>query len=143
MDIKIVTKSGRVPAYETAQSAGFDLTAYLPDGDFVLKAGERALIPTGTYIELPDGYEAQVRSRSGLSIKHGIGMTNGIGTIDPDYRGELRVPMINWSGEDYTVRDGDRIAQVIINKFERVGFDVVDELSETERGAGGFGSTGR
>ncbi len=146
MNIKIVSKSGRIPEYATEGSAGFDLPAYLPDGDYLLKAGERALIPTGFFVELPPGYEAQVRARSGLSIKHGIGLVNGIGTVDPDYRGEWNVPLINWSKEDYLIKDGERIAQVVISKFEQVGFEIVldiSEISETERGAGGFGHTGK
>ncbi len=146
MKLKIVSKSGRIPEYQTKGSAGFDLEAYLPEGDFLLKAGERALIPTGYFVELPDGYEAQVRARSGLSIKHGIGLVNGVGTVDPDYRGEWNVPLINWSKEDYLIKDGERIAQVVISKFEQVEFEVVNdisEISETERGAGGFGHTGK
>ena len=143
MKLKIISKSGRMPKYETEGSAGFDLAAYLPDGDFLLKAGERALIPTGYFVELPPGYEAQVRARSGLSIKHGIGLVNGIGTVDPDYRGEWQVPLINWSKDDYLITDGERVAQVVINKFEQVEFEKVDEISETERGEGGFGHTGK
>lgn len=146
MKLKIVSKSGRIPEYATNGSAGFDLPAYLPEGDFLLKAGERALIPTGFYVELPPGYEAQVRARSGLSIKHGIGLVNGVGTVDPDYRGEWNVPLINWSKEDYLIKDGERVAQVVISKFEQVDFQLVNdisEISETERGAGGFGHTGK
>ena len=142
MDIRIISRSGRVPQYATERAAGFDLPAYLPEGDFVLKAGERALIPTGIFMEIPPGYEAQVRARSGLAIKHGIGLVNGIGSIDSDYRGELRVPMINWGKEDFTIKDGDRIAQVVINKYETVSFTLTEELSDTERGDGGFGHTG-
>ena len=144
--IKIVSESGRVPEYATSGSSGFDIAAYLPDGDFLLKAGERALIPTGYIVEIPEGYEAQIRARSGLSIKHGIGLVNGIGTVDSDYRGEWNVPLINWSKEDYLIKDGERIAQVVINKYEQVGFEIVkdiSEISETERGAGGFGHTGK
>ena len=100
------------------------------------------LVPTGIFIELPCGYEAQVRARSGLAIKHGIGLVNGIGTVDADYRGELKVPMINWSDEDFTINDGDRIAQVVIAKHERAEFEFCEELGETERGSGGFGHTG-
>ena len=146
MKLKIVSKSGRIPEYATSGSAGFDLAAFLPDGEFLLKAGERALIPTGYYVELPPGYEAQVRARSGLSIKHGIGLVNGVGTVDPDYRGEWNVPLINWSKEDYLIKDGERIAQVVISKFEQVDFQQVEdisEISETQRGAGGFGHTGK
>ena len=142
MKIKIVSKSGRIPKYGTEQSAGFDLPAYLPFGSIVLKKGKRMLVPTGIFIELPCGYEAQVRARSGLAIKHGIGLVNGIGTVDADYRGELKVPMINWSDEDFTINDGDRIAQVVIAKHERAEFELCEELGETERGSGGFGHTG-
>lgn len=142
MKIKIVSKSGRIPKYGTEQSAGFDLPAYLPFGSIVLEKGKRMLVPTGIFIELPCGYEAQVRARSGLAIKHGIGLVNGIGTVDADYRGELKVPMINWSDEDFTINDGDRIAQVVIAKHERAEFEFCEELGETERGSGGFGHTG-
>ncbi len=142
MKIKIVSKSGRIPKYGTEQSAGFDLPAYLPFGSIVLEKGKRMLVPTGIFIELPCGYEAQVRARSGLAIKNGIGLVNGIGTVDADYRGELKVPMINWSDEDFTINDGDRIAQVVIAKHERAEFELCEELGETERGSGGFGHTG-
>ena len=142
MKIKIVSKSGRTPIYGTSQSAGFDLPAYLPEGSIVLEKGKRMLVPTGIFIELPFGYEAQVRARSGLAIKNGIGLVNGIGTVDADYRGELKVPMINWGDEDFTINDGDRIAQVVIAKHERAEFELCEELGETERGSGGFGHTG-
>ena len=142
MKIKIVIKSGRIPIYGTSQSAGFDLPAYLPEGSIVLEKGKRMLVPTGIFIELPCGYEAQVRARSGLAIKNGIGLVNGIGTVDADYRGELKVPMINWGDEDFTINDGDRIAQVVIAKHERAEFELCEELGETERGSGGFGHTG-
>ena len=142
MKIKIVSKSGRTPIYGTSQSAGFDLPAYLPEGSIVLEKGKRMLVPTGIFIELPCGYEAQVRARSGLAIKNGIGLVNGIGTVDADYRGELKVPMINWGDEDFTINDGDRIAQVVIAKHERAEFELCKELGETERGSGGFGHTG-
>ena len=142
MKVKIVSKSGRIPKYGTEQSAGFDLPAYLPFGSIVLEKGKRMLVPTGIFIELPCGYEAQVRARSGLAIKNGIGLVNGIGTVDADYRGELKVPMINWSDEDFTINDGDRIAQVVIAKHERAEFELCEDLGETERGSGGFGHTG-
>ncbi|MBF1151965.1 MAG: dUTP diphosphatase [[Eubacterium] sulci] len=142
MKIKIVSNSGRIPIYGTSQSAGFDLPAYLPEGSIVLEKGKRMLVPTGIFIELPCGYEAQVRARSGLAIKNGIGLVNGIGTVDADYRGELMVPMINWGDEDFTINDGDRIAQVVIAKHERAEFELCEELGETERGSGGFGHTG-
>ena len=139
--LRIVSKSGRMPEYATEGSAGFDISAYLPE-PMTLKAGARALVPTGLFFEVPEGYEAQVRARSGLAIKHGIGLVNGIGTVDSDYRGEIRVPMINWSDEDFVINDGDRIAQVIITSYEKVNIEIVDSLSETERGEGGFGHTG-
>ena len=141
MKLRIVSKSGRIPEYATSGAAGFDISAYL-DEPFVLKAGERALVPTGLYFEVPEGYEAQVRARSGLAIKHGIGLVNGIGTIDADYRGEVRVPLINWSKEDFVINDGDRIGQVIITSYEKVDIELAEELSDTERGEGGFGHTG-
>lgn len=142
LNMKIVSESGRMPEYATDGAAGFDISAYLPDGSMTLKTGERALVPTGLFFEVPEGYEAQVRARSGLAIKHGIGLVNGIGTVDSDYRGEIRVPMINWSNEDFTINDGDRIAQVIITSYEKVKIEITDSLSETERGEGGFGHTG-
>lgn len=142
MKMRIISKRGRMPEYKTDGSAGFDIAADLQE-PFVLRAGERALVPTGLFFEVPEGYEAQVRARSGLAINHGIGMVNGIGTIDSDYRGEVRVPMINWSKEDFVINDGDRIAQVVINAFAKVDMELVDDLSDTERGSGGFGHTGR
>lgn len=143
MELKIISKSGRIPEYQTEHSAGFDLPAYLPEGDVTIEAGERLLVPTGIFMEIEEGYEAQVRARSGLSIKHGIGLVNGVGTIDADYRGELKVPLINWSKEPFTIKDGERIAQVVINKYEKAEIKIVDSLTETERGSGGFGHTGR
>lgn len=141
MKLKIISKSGRIPQYETSGSAGFDIAAYLEE-PVVLKSGERRLIPTGLYFELEPGYEAQVRARSGLAIKKGIGLVNGIGTIDADYRGEVGVILINWGQEDFVIEDGDRIAQVVIAKYEQAEFEVTDTLGETDRGAGGFGHTG-
>lgn len=141
MEIKIISKSGVLPRYETAGSAGFDLPAFTEE-PITLAPGERKLIPTGIFIEIPPGYEAQVRARSGLAIKHGLGLVNGIGTIDSDYRGELKVPMINWGAEPFTITDGLRIAQVVICKYEQAELKLADTLSDTERGAGGFGHTG-
>ena len=141
MKMRIVSKSGRMPEYKTEDAAGFDIQAYL-DEPFVLKAGQRALVPTGLFFEVPSGYEAQVRARSGLAIKNGIGLVNGIGTIDADYRGEVKVPMITWSDTDFVINDGDRIAQVIISKYEKADLELADGLSDTERGEGGFGHTG-
>ena len=141
MIMRIISKSGRVPKYETEGAAGFDISAFLEE-PMVLRPGERALVPTGLYFEVPEGYEAQVRARSGLAIKKGIGLVNGIGTIDADYRGEVKVPLINWGDEDFVINDGERIAQVVINAYARVELEPVEELSDTERGAGGFGHTG-
>lgn len=142
IEVKLVTKEGNVPAYETLGSAGMDLKATL-DEPIVLNPGERMLVPTGLYIELPVGYEAQVRARSGLAIKHGITLINAIGTIDSDYRGELKVPLVNLGQEPFEIKNGERIAQMVVAKYEQVQWKVVDELSETERGEGGFGHTGK
>ncbi len=143
MRVKIINKSNNVlPAYETASSAGMDLRAFV-DADVVLKPFERKLIPTGLYIELPDGYEAQIRPRSGLAIKSGITVLNSPGTIDADYRGEIKVILINLSQDEFTIKSGDRICQMVIAKHEKAEFVEVDEISETERGAGGFGHTGK
>ena len=143
MRVKIINKSdNQLPAYETASSAGMDLRAFI-DSDIVLKPFERKLIPTGLYIELPDGYEAQIRPRSGLAIKSGITVLNSPGTIDADYRGEIKVILINLSDNDFTIKSGDRICQMIIAKHEKAEFIEVEEISETERGAGGFGHTGK
>ena len=139
--IKIISKSGRLPSYETEGSAGADLRAYLVE-PVTLMPGERKLIPTGLFVELPPGVEAQVRARSGLSIKHGIGLVNGVGTVDSDYRGEWNVPVINFGDQPYTIHDGDRIAQVVFSSYLKAEFKVSEEIDETERGAGGFGHTG-
>ena len=141
MRIKVITLSGKTPEYETSGSAGMDIRAHL-DVPMELLPGKRALIPTGLFMEIPVGYEVQIRARSGLAIKHGIGLVNGIGTIDSDYRGEIKVPLINWGEEAFTVNDGDRIAQMVVCKYEQAELVKVDELSETERGEGGFGHTG-
>lgn len=140
--IKVVSKSGYMPEYATEGSAGADLRAYLPDGPVTLKPGERRLIPTGLFVELPQGMEAQVRARSGLAIKHGIGLVNGVGTVDSDYRGEWNVPMINWGSEAYTINNGDRIAQVVFSLYIQAEFEAAEKIDETERGSGGFGHTG-
>jgi len=128
-----------LPVRQTPQSAGLDLHAKI---DTVIKKGERVLIPTGIRIALPFGYEAQVRPRSGLALKHGVTVFNTPGTIDADYRGELCVLLVNWGEEDFTVVRGDRIAQMVINKVEMVEFEEVSELPDTQRGDGGYGSTG-
>lgn len=143
MKIKIVNKSRHpLPEYATVSAAGMDLRASL-EGPVVLKPLERTLVPTGIYIQLPDGYEAQIRPRSGLAIKHGIGIVNAPGTIDADYRGEIRVILVNLSNEDFTIQDGERICQMVIAEHARVEWEPEDSLDETERGAGGFGHTGR
>ena len=141
MKIKIRTDKGYLPSYETEGSAGMDLKASLGE-TITLNPGERTLVPTDLFIELPPGYEAQVRARSGLAIKRGIGLVNGIGTIDSDYRGEIKIPLINWGKDPFIINDGDRIAQMIIAKYERITWQEADDLEETERGTGGFGHTG-
>ena len=142
MKVKIVNKSKhQLPSYETSASAGMDLRANL-DEPVVLKPLERDLIPTGLYIELPIGYEAQIRPRSGLAIKKGITLLNTPGTVDADYRGEIKIILANISNEEFIVNDGERIAQMVINQHEQAQWIEVEELLETERGAGGFGSTG-
>jgi dUTP pyrophosphatase len=142
MKIRIVNHSNHpLPAYETVASAGMDLRANL-DAALVIKPLERILVPTGLFIELPMGYEAQVRPRSGLAIKKGITLLNTPGTIDADYRGEIKVILVNLSNEEFILCDGERIAQMIIAAHEKVEWSEVDELFDTERGAGGFGHTG-
>ena len=142
MKIQIVTRSRHaLPAYATALSAGMDLRANV-DESIVMQPMERRLIPTGLYIALPPGYEAQVRPRSGLALKHGITVLNTPGTIDADYRGELGVLLINLSQEPFTVNDGERIAQMVIARHEQAELVEVEALDETERGAGGYGHTG-
>jgi dUTP pyrophosphatase len=141
MLIKIKTIGGSVPSYETCGAAGMDLRADIK-APITLHAGGRALVPTGISIALPQGYEAQVRARSGLAVKHGIGLVNGTGTIDSDYRGEINIPLINWGDEDFVINNGDRIAQMIVARYERVEWEEVSELPATERGEKGFGHTG-
>ena len=143
MQVKIINKSGHpLPNYETPLSAGMDLRAVLSEAVEV-KSLERVLIPTGLFMELPEGYEAQIRPRSGLALKHGLTLLNSPGTIDADYRGEIKVLLVNLSNEPFTVNHGERIAQMVIAKHEQVKWQPVDALSETERGAGGYGSTGK
>ena len=140
--IRIVNKSNQaLPSYETIGSAGMDLRAN-NDESIILKPLERRLIPTGLFIELPQGYEAQVRPRSGLSIKKGITLVNAVGTIDSDYRGEIKIPVINLSNENYEINKGERIAQMVIAEYTRASWVECDDLNETDRGSGGFGSTG-
>lgn len=143
MKIKIVNTSRHpLPEYATPYSAGMDLRAHISE-PVVLKPLERSLVPTGLYIQLPEGYEAQIRPRSGLAIKHGISLVNSPGTIDADYRGEIRVILVNLSTEDFVVNDGERICQMVIARHARVEWEQVSELDETERGTGGFGHTGK
>ena len=143
MKVEIVSKSGRYPAYQTAGASGMDLMAYLPEGDLVLQPGQRFPVPTGLFLAVPMGYEAQVRARSGNALKYGIGLPNGVGTIDSDYRGEVKVLLINWGSDPFVIHDGDRIAQLVIARYEQVEWQPAEALSETERGTGGFGSTGK
>lgn len=143
MKVKIINQSGHpLPAYETASSAGMDLKASL-ENTIVVSPGHRTLVPTGLFIELPQGFEAQVRPRSGLAWKNGVTVLNSPGTIDADYRGEIKVILINHGHEDFEIKNGDRIAQLIIARHERVEWTASSLLESTERGAGGFGSTGR
>jgi len=143
IDIPIINLSKHpLPEYQTAQAAGVDLRANLAEA-VILKPLERKLIGTGLYIELPIGFEAQIRPRSGLANKHGITVINTPGTIDSDYRGEIKICLVNLSNEEFTVQDGERIAQMVIAKHEKAHFVEVDKLSDTERGEGGYGHTGK
>ncbi|GAA4330907.1 dUTP diphosphatase [Mucilaginibacter gynuensis] len=142
MIIKVINKSQNIlPAYETAHAAGMDLRADL-EATITLKPLERKLVPTGLHIELPEGYEAQIRPRSGLAYKHGIGIVNSPGTIDADYRGEIKVLLVNLSNDDFEINTGDRIAQMVVARHETVQWEEVELLNETTRGAGGYGHTG-
>ncbi len=142
MKIRIVNHSGHpLPGYSTSHSAGMDLRAHLEE-PVILRPLERRLIPTGLYIELPEGYEAQIRPRSGLALKKGISVLNTPGTIDADYRGEIGIILVNLSNEQFEVRNGERICQMVINRVEKASWIEVDALEESERGAGGFGHTG-
>ena len=142
MTVQIINKSKHpIPSYETEQSAGMDLRANI-DTSITLKPLERTIIKTGLFIALPPGFEAQVRPRSGLAVKKGITVLNSPGTVDADYRGEIGVILVNLSNEDFVIQDGERVAQLVIAKHECVTWREVDLLSETERGTGGFGSTG-
>ena len=143
MKVKIINKSKHnLPAYETIQSAGMDLRANI-DEPVTIQPKQRVLIPTGLFIALPEGYEAQIRPRSGLAAKHGITVLNSPGTIDADYRGEIKVLLINHSEEPFEIKDSERIAQMVISAYTRVEWEETDELDETTRGAGGFGHTGK
>lgn len=143
MKVKIVNSSGhKLPVYSTDLSAGMDLRSNL-DEPILLKSLERKLIPTGLFIELPKGYEAQIRPRSGMALKHGISVLNTPGTIDADYRGEIGIIVVNLSAEPYTIEPGERICQMVISKHEKIEWESVDKLGESSRGSGGFGSTGK
>lgn len=143
MKVKIVNQSAYpAPSYATELSAGMDLKANITE-PVTIESLERAIVPTGLFIELPEGYEAQVRPRSGLAAKFGVTVANAPGTIDADYRGEVKVILVNLSKEKFVVNPGERIAQMVIAKYEKIEWQEVDQLGETERGAGGFGSTGR
>lgn len=141
MELKFKSLSGSLPTYATDGASGMDLRAFI-DEPVILQPMERRLIPTGLFVQIPEGYEGQVRARSGLAIKHGIGLVNSIGTIDSDYRGELKIPVINFGNESFTLNNGDRVAQLVIASYERVTPIIVSELDETDRGEGGFGHTG-
>ena len=141
MELKFKSLSGSLPTYATDGASGMDLRAFI-DEPVILQPMERRLIPTGLFVQIPEGYEGQVRARSGLAIKHGIGLVNSIGTIDSDYRGELQIPVINFGNESFTINNGDRIAQLVIASYERVVPIMVSDLDETDRGEGGFGHTG-
>lgn len=143
MQIKVINRStNALPEYATAGSAGLDLRANL-ESSVVIAPLERKVIPTGLFIELPEGYEAQIRPRSGLAIKHGITVINSPGTIDADYRGEIMIGLVNLSGESFTINHGERIAQMVIARYEQAEWLEVSELSSSDRGSGGFGHTGR
>ena len=143
MNIKIINHSDHpLPAYETANAAGMDLRAFTNE-EITIKPLQRILVPTGLHIELPIGYEAQIRPRSGLAYKHGIGIVNSPGTIDADYRGEIKVLLVNLSDTAFVINNGDRIAQMVIAKHETITWESVEELSDTARGEGGYGHTGK
>ena len=143
MKVKVVNSSAfALPEYQTPLSAGLDIRANLSES-ITLSPLERAMVPTGLFVELPEGYEMQIRPRSGLAAKHGITVLNSPGTIDADYRGEIKVILVNLSNTPFTIEPGERIAQMIVARYEQVECQAVESLSETERGAGGFGSTGK
>jgi dUTP pyrophosphatase len=143
LPVNIINQSGNpLPAYATEGSSGMDIRAWLAQ-DVILQPMERYLVPTGLFVELPEGYELQVRPRSGLAIKQGITCLNSPGTVDADYRGELKVILINLSGEPQTIRSGDRIAQMVLQKVEKIHWTPAETINETQRGAGGFGHTGK
>lgn len=142
MQVKVINKSKHeLPSYQSDSAAGMDIRANIEE-DIILKPLERSLIPTGLFIELPQGYEAQIRPRSGLAYKHGLTVLNSPGTVDADYRGEIKVLLVNLSNDSFVVKDGERVAQMVIAKHEQITWENTDMLSETLRGAGGYGSTG-
>jgi|TARA_B110000902_G_scaffold52285_2_gene60382 dUTP pyrophosphatase len=142
LDVFVINKSNNpLPGYQTKQSAGLDLCAFLEE-NVVLNPMDRKLVGTGIYMALPEGYEAMIRPRSGMAFKHGITVINSPGTIDADYRGEIKIALVNLSTEVFTIKNGDRVAQMVINKYEQVKFNLTDNLDETERGSGGYGHTG-
>ena len=140
--IRVADDSIELPAYETKSSAGMDLRAYLPDGNITLETKKRVLVGTGLYFEIPEGFEVQIRPRSGLALKQGITVLNSPGTIDADYRGEIKVILINHGDEPFVIEHEMRIAQMVVAKYQRIQFKLVKELASSERGSGGFGSTG-
>lgn len=143
IEVKIINKSHHpLPDYGTFEAAGMDVRAFLPDGPVTLKPLERALIPTGLYIQLPQGYECQIRPRSGLALRHGLSIVNTPGTVDADYRGEIGVILINLGQEDFVVNDGERICQMVITRYSHVKWEPVKELDHTQREKGAFGHTG-
>lgn len=141
MIIKIKSLSGEIPRFETEGSAGMDIRAYISE-PVTIQPMKRLLVPTGLFMEIEPGYEVQIRARSGLAVKHGIGLVNGIGTIDSDYRGEVKVALINLGEEPFVINNGDRVAQMVVSKLEKVDMIAVNSINETERGSGGFGHTG-
>lgn len=142
LKVNVINQSRHVlPSYQTEHAAGMDLRANL-ETSITLKPLQRALVPTGLFIELPEGHEAQIRPRSGLAYKHGISIVNSPGTIDADYRGEIKVLLVNLSNQDFVVEDGERIAQMVVARYERITWNEAESLTSTERGAGGYGSTG-
>lgn len=141
--IKVINKSGNpLPEYATNEAAGMDVRAYLPEGPVTLRQFQRALIPTGLHMQLPSGYECQIRPRSGLALKHGVTIVNSPGTIDADYRGEIGIIMINLGEDDFIVNDGDRICQMVVKQYSKVEWEPAKRLDDTERKDGGFGHTG-
>ncbi len=141
MKVKIINKNDKLPKYETSGASGMDIYSNL-DETVVLKPFERKLIPTGVFIEMPEGIECQIRARSGLAVKKGIGLVNGVGTIDSDYRGEIKIPLINLGNEDVEITHGMRIAQMVFARYEKVEWVEVSKLEDTNRGVSGFGHTG-